>query len=134
MALLTGYGVRMGVVGRADLFAMGGIAALYPWPATLLALIGVELWRRWWRARYGGPAPAIPGMFLGVLAYLAFSLAGVHVNLGANYLMQVASARVPCTFLGAILDFRLCILRIRAFLWGGAPADRGRRNIRQFLT
>ena len=74
VALLTGYGVQMGVVGRADLFAMGGIAALYPWPATVLALIGVELWRRWWRVRYGGPAPAIPGMFLGVLVYLVSRL------------------------------------------------------------
>jgi len=71
--LFTGCGVRQGVVGRADLLAMGGIAALYPWPAALLALVGVELWRRWWRARHGGPAPAILGMFLGVSAYLVFS-------------------------------------------------------------
>jgi len=73
IVLFTGYGGRMGVVGRADLFAMGGIAALYPWPATLLALVGVELCRRWWRVRHGGPAPAISGMFLGVSAYIVFS-------------------------------------------------------------
>jgi len=71
--LFTGCGVRRGVAGRADLLAMGGIAALYPWPATLLALVGVELCRRGWRGRHGGPAPAIPGMFLGVSAYLVFS-------------------------------------------------------------
>jgi len=65
--------VQRGVAGRADLFAMGGIAILYPWPATLLALVGVELCRRWWRVRHSGPAAAIPGMFLGVSAYLVFS-------------------------------------------------------------
>ena len=69
VVLFIGYGVRVGVVGRADLLAMGGIAALYPWPATVLALIGAELWRRWWRARHVGPAPALPGMFLGVSVY-----------------------------------------------------------------
>jgi len=72
--LFTGYGVRRSVVGRADLFAIGGIAVLYPWPATLLALVGVELCRRWWRLRHDGPAPAIPGMFLGVSAYLVSRL------------------------------------------------------------
>jgi len=73
VVLFIGYGVRVGVVGRADLLAMGGIAALYPWPATVLALIGAELWRRWWRARHVGLAPALPGMFLGVSAYLVFN-------------------------------------------------------------
>jgi hypothetical protein len=72
--LLTGFGVRQGVVGRADLMAIAGLACLFPWPALVLAILSLEAWRRVWRIRQGGPVPAIPGMLLGILVYLLFKL------------------------------------------------------------
>lgn len=72
--LLTGFGVRRGVVGRADLLAMAGLACLFPWPALVLSVLGLEAWRRLWRLRRAGPVPAIPGMLLGILAYLLLRL------------------------------------------------------------
>src|SRR3990172_2825844 len=41
--LLTGYGYRRGLIGRADLLAISGLACLFPLPAVLLALIGLEI-------------------------------------------------------------------------------------------
>ncbi len=73
--LLTGFGVRQGVVGRADLLAIAGLACLFPWPALVLAMLGLEVWRRFWRSRQAGPVPAIPGLLLGILAYLLVKLA-----------------------------------------------------------
>jgi hypothetical protein len=73
--LLTGFGVRQGVVGRADLLAIAGLACLFSWPALVLALLGLEAWRRFWRSRQAGPVPAIPGLLLGILAYLLVKLA-----------------------------------------------------------
>lgn len=73
--LLAGFGVRQGVVGRADLLAIAGLACLFPWPALVLAMLGLEAWRRFWRSRQGGPVPAIPGLLLGILAYLLVKLA-----------------------------------------------------------
>jgi len=72
--LLTGFGVRQGMVGRADLLAIAGLACLFPWPALVLAMLGLEAWRRLWRSRQGGPVPAIPGLLLGILAYLLVKL------------------------------------------------------------
>ena len=72
--LLTGFGVRKGVVGRADLLAIAGLACLFPWPALVLAILGLEAWRRVWQLRQVGPVPAIPGMLLGILVYLLFKL------------------------------------------------------------
>lgn len=72
--LLTGFGVRQGVVGRADLLAIAGLACLFPWPALVLAMLGLEGWRRLWRSRQGGPVPALPGLLLGILAYLLLRL------------------------------------------------------------
>ena len=69
MVLLMGAGVRQGIVGEADLFVLGGMACLFDWPATVMALAGVELWRRRWPRKYSAPAPAIPGLFLGLCAY-----------------------------------------------------------------
>ncbi|MFH1632821.1 MAG: hypothetical protein ABIG63_02270, partial [Chloroflexota bacterium] len=68
--LLTGYGVRAGVIGRADLLAAGALAVLFPWPALIFSFVGLELWRRWWTSRRAGLVPALPGMFLGLLVYL----------------------------------------------------------------
>jgi len=73
--LLTAFGVRRGVVGGADLWAIGGLACLFPWPAVILSLAGVELWRRWWQRRHPGPVPALPGMLLGLLVYLCGQVA-----------------------------------------------------------
>ena len=67
--LLTGYGYRKGIIGRADLLAIGGLACLFPFPVVLLALIGLEFWRRFWIRRHAGNVPALPGLFLGMLVY-----------------------------------------------------------------
>jgi hypothetical protein len=72
--LLAGFGVHQGVVGRADLLAIAGLACLFPWPALVLSMLGLEAWRRLWRIRQTGPVPAIPGMLLGILAYLLLRL------------------------------------------------------------
>ena len=70
VVLLTGYGVRHGVIGKADLLAVAGLACLFPWPALVLAALGLEGWRRFWVRHKSGPVPALPGMLLGILVYL----------------------------------------------------------------
>lgn len=72
--LLTGYGYRKGIIGRADLLAVSGLACLFPLPAVLLALLGLELWRRLWIRRQRGNIPALPGLFLGILLYVGLRL------------------------------------------------------------
>jgi hypothetical protein len=72
--LLTGYGYRRGLIGRADLLAVAGIACLFPLPATLLALLRLEIWRKVWIERQAGPIPALPGLLLGLLVYLLLRL------------------------------------------------------------
>jgi hypothetical protein len=69
--LLTAYRFRRGLIGRADLLAISGLACLFPLPAVLLSLFGLELWRRFWIRRQAGPTPALPGLLLGLLVYLA---------------------------------------------------------------
>ncbi|MCG2659233.1 MAG: hypothetical protein L6437_03175 [Kiritimatiellae bacterium] len=71
IVLLAGFGVRQGLIGRGDLLVLGGLACLLPWTALIFVLLGVESWRRWlrWRGK-SGMLPAIPGMFLGVAAYV----------------------------------------------------------------
>jgi len=68
--LLTGYGYRKGIIGRADLFAISGLALLCSLPVVLLSLFGLELWRRFWVRRQTGSIPALPGMFVGLLIYI----------------------------------------------------------------
>jgi hypothetical protein len=68
--LLTGYGYRKGIIGRADLLAISGLACLFPLPAVLLSLFGLEVWRRFWVRRQTGSIPALPGMFVGLLIYI----------------------------------------------------------------
>ena len=72
--LFTGYGYRKGIIGRADLFAISGLACLFPLPAVLLSLLGLELWRRLWVRRQTGSIPAVPGLFLGLLFYIGVKL------------------------------------------------------------
>jgi hypothetical protein len=72
--LLTGYGYRKGIIGRADLLAISGLACLLPLPAVLLSLLGLELWRRIWIRRQLGAIPALPGLLLGVLVFLLLRL------------------------------------------------------------
>jgi hypothetical protein len=72
--LLTSYGYRKGVIGRADLLAVSGLACLFPLPAVLLSLLGLELWRRLWIRRRNGLIPALPGLLLGLLAFLFLRL------------------------------------------------------------
>lgn len=68
--LLTGYGVRRGLIGRADLLAISGLACLFPLQAVLLSLLGLEVWRRIWVRTQSGPIPALPGLLLGLIAFL----------------------------------------------------------------
>jgi len=72
--LFTGYGYRKGIIGRADLLAICGLACLLPLSAVLLSLLGLELWRRLWVRRQSGDIPALPGLFLGLIAYLLLCL------------------------------------------------------------
>jgi hypothetical protein len=72
--LFTGYGYRKGIIGRADLLAISGLACLFPFPAVLLSLLGLELWRRLWIRRQRGDIPALPGLLLGLIAYLLLRL------------------------------------------------------------
>ena len=75
IVLLAGFGVRQVVIGKSDLLVLGGLACLFPWPAIVLVLLGVESWRRWlrWRGK-SGMLPAIPGMFLGMAAYVLLKI------------------------------------------------------------
>lgn len=68
--ILTGYGYRKGIIGRADLLAISGLACLFSLPAVLLSLLGLELWRRFWIRRQTGDIPALPGLLLGLSSYL----------------------------------------------------------------
>lgn len=72
--LLTGYGYRKELIGRADLLAISGLACLFPLPAVLLSLFGLEVWRRIWIRRQIGSIPALPGMLLGLLLFLLFRM------------------------------------------------------------
>jgi len=72
--LLTGYGHRRGLVGRADLLAIAGLACLLPLPAVLLSLLGLEAWRRIWIRRQKGNIPALPGLFLGLVFYIGLKM------------------------------------------------------------
>jgi hypothetical protein len=75
--LLAGAGARRGLVGRADLLALGAMACLFDWPGAGLSLAGVEVWRWFWQHWPLGPdgpgdragVPALPGMLLGMVVY-----------------------------------------------------------------
>lgn len=68
--LLVGFGVRKQMIGKADLFAIGIIALLFPVAAMITALFGFSFWRSWWLRRgNSGFVPAIPGLFFGLAIY-----------------------------------------------------------------
>ena len=73
-ALLTGYGYRKGLIGRADLLAVSGLACLFPLPAILLSFFGLEAWRRLWIRRQAGSTPAFPGMLVAILVYVVMRI------------------------------------------------------------
>jgi len=76
--LLTGTGVRRGIIGRGDLLAAGSLALIFPWQALITAFVSVEVWRRWWAKRYQSEyVPALPGMLLGICVYAAAGVFGV---------------------------------------------------------
>ena len=72
--LLTAYGYRKSIIGRADLLAISSLACLFPLPAVLLSLLGLEAWRRVWIRRQTGSIPALPGLLLGLLTFLLLRL------------------------------------------------------------
>lgn len=72
--LLTGYGYRKGIIGRADLLAVSGLACLFPLPAVLFSFLGLEVWRRIWVRRQIGSIPVLPGILLGMLAYIGIRI------------------------------------------------------------
>ena len=72
--LLTAYAYRRGVIGRADLIAISSLACLFPFYVVLLSLFGLEAWRRIWLRRQTSPIPALPGMLLGLIAFLLVRL------------------------------------------------------------
>jgi len=69
---LTGAGLQRGMIGEADLLILGGLACLFDWPATVFTLVGVEIWRRWWKKKLSRYMPALPGMLLGLIIYQMF--------------------------------------------------------------
>ena len=74
--LIVGFGVRKQMIGQADLFALGIVGVLFPFPAVIMSLLGFEAWRRWWISRGNcGLIPALPGLFLGLAAYSVVQLA-----------------------------------------------------------
>ena len=79
-SLMVGYGVRKELLGKGDLFAIGGISALYSLDVAIAAIIGTVLWARWWGRRYGKSGngttliPLLPGMVIGVAVGMGFHL------------------------------------------------------------
>lgn len=69
--LLTAYGYRRALLGRADLLAIAGLSCLLPISGVLSALLGLEIWRRFWVRTQRSPIPVLPGLLLGLLPYLS---------------------------------------------------------------
>lgn len=71
LLLPLAYRCRIAHLQHHDLLIAAGIAAVFPWPATLLMILGFYLWREWWQLRRLDPVmPAVPGMALGLATYL----------------------------------------------------------------
>jgi len=69
--VIAAAGFRRRMLGGADLLALAGIACLFEWPTVWMALAGAALVRRWWTARRAGSVPALMGMAVGLLIYVA---------------------------------------------------------------
>jgi len=54
---LAGSGARSRMIGRADLLGIAGVAAVFSWPGVVMALLGVEGWRRLYIRHSGMPSP-----------------------------------------------------------------------------
>lgn len=76
--LLVSVGVRNGRVSFGDLFAIGGIACLFDWQASFLALIGAIVSLVWWKHRQEKTAPGVPGLFCGFVLYQVLQTALVQ--------------------------------------------------------
>ena len=89
--LLYGFGAKVKLIGRSDMLALASIACLYPWPATIAAILGVEVWRRRYKRRDRKSAdepvgfPALPGMFMGLAFYILAELVLYHFKIHLNY-------------------------------------------------
>jgi len=81
-SLLVGYGVRKELIGRGDLFAIGGISVMFSLDITVVAIIGMVLWSRWWGRKFRNKSfptliPLLPGMVIGMIVGI-----GLHLLLG----------------------------------------------------
>lgn len=67
-----GYAARKHTIEFDDLFVLTGLAAALSWPALLLSVLGIEVWRNWWRWRWPAEQrmPMVPGVALGCCVYL----------------------------------------------------------------
>ena len=97
--LLTGYRYRKGMIGRADLLAISGLACLFPLSAVLLSLLGLELWRRFWIHRKTGLIPALPGLLLGLLIYIL-----ARISIEFDYRLINYEIFVHQAFLGVFIS------------------------------
>jgi len=76
--ILTGTGVRHGLVGRDYLLTAGVLALVYPWPALVMSFVSLDLWRLWWsKRRQSTQVSALPGMLLGLGLFVAMNLLGI---------------------------------------------------------
>jgi hypothetical protein len=76
--LFYSYASRNGrLMGGTDILALASIGCIYSWPAMVSSVLGLEVWRRWWRYRFPQDAycPGYPGLFAGLSVYLIANLA-----------------------------------------------------------
>lgn len=67
-----GHAARKAKIGLDDLLVLTGLGAALSWPALLLAILGIEAWRNWWRWRWPAEKrfPMMPGVAFGCCVYL----------------------------------------------------------------
>lgn len=81
--LLYGHTYNAKLSGPHDLLIVASIALVYSWPAVVAAILGVEVWRRWFRWRFPLYAkfPGIAGQFIGLTGYILASLLLHHFGI-----------------------------------------------------
>jgi len=68
--LLTGYGYRRGLIGRAD-FTGGSVAGMsFPFARCAYCPAWLGGLGRVWVRRQEGPIPVLPGLLIGLVIYL----------------------------------------------------------------